>query len=750
MDNPKVLQERDAIEICNYFLNYCESHITSTVTLSEHYVRPFHTFLPTLLVYIFGSPGTRGWIQTETKNDQDEAIKSLLSVNGHFFQALVKLSVYPEYSYDLVTESLPFDVREILSTGAIHLLPRVYQNCSYLDASKTVSSVNIRTTATRQSTLLPTTVGGDRKIRFNMLQFYLYYFASVPTWPPLVPTPLPHQPTSSGTSYTRGATAVVATTNTNTNTLLPSRQVEYGTIRNTTGSTISNNTTTANSTSPNLPPGITRTIILSVYGDVFEDYFTRFVPISVYNEFPQIVQTFFLDACIELWIRTSWVNSGQKLSMEQMHFITKFVRNVVRHDLKQCLSNEKSIYYSVYASVKDELFFMLSRLALNWSKSDDYLQVMELWAIWAAPWRLGAEPHTLEKEEYSPITHGWALFILDNIPFYYSIVDIILQRANTFEYKDVIQQAGPVSSFTDTGSIRGQLRILYRLINALKARGLLDFLGHVERGLESFHSNAINIIAANANNPFKQISTLCHGTDAWDGRVQEKLHKVYKLFVELDGGFGNTWKTKGLYATEPRSEHLLKALNVLHYAALARQSATNSAKSTQLKSTYDLLAATFKVTGTAHLSVSNNNATTTATTANPVTTANTTIKHRKYQPKMVGLGEGGFLTLEEKLAIRDGKAVCSRDNIYAMGPRAKTYVRSYEDPQLVRWSLQLDAELNNYYNRYLPPQYRPKFLPDALTTRTLARRIHFGYAIVFSLVMVFVLYKIYLLLFYYL
>ncbi|CEP13667.1 hypothetical protein [Parasitella parasitica] len=507
--------------------------------------------------------------------------------------------------------------------------------------------------------------------------------------------------------------SAAANTQMNANTRPSSKPVDYGTIRSTAGSASSSNAAATNSTLHYALPGITRSITLSVYGFVFQKYFDRFVPINERNEFPQTVQTFFLDACIELWIRTTWVKAGKKVSFELMHYVTKFVRNVVRHDLRQALSNEKSVYYVVYASVKEELFFMLSRLALNWSRSDDYLLVVELWAIWAAPWRIGAEPHSLETEGYLPITHGWAPFILDNIPSYYSIVDTFLQRASTFEYKDLIQQAGPVPSITDTGSIRGQLRILYRLINVFKAQGLVDFMSHVERGLEIFHSDAVNIMAANANSPFKQISKLCHRTDAHDRHVQEKIHKIYKLLVELDGGgSGSVWKTKGLYGTEPRSENLLKSLNVLHNAALARQDASDLNKSRQLKGTYDLLADTFNITGTTHLLNLNNDTATTTTI--PSAAANITVQHRKYQPKIVGLGEGGFLTLEEKLAIRDGKAVCSRDNIRAMGPRAETYVRSFEDPQLVRWSLQLDAELNNYYNRYVPIQHRPNFLPNKL------------------------------------
>jgi hypothetical protein len=49
-------------------------------------------------------------MQIETQLVQDNAIKSLLSPDGRFFQALLKLSTYSEFSYDLVTERLPVTI----------------------------------------------------------------------------------------------------------------------------------------------------------------------------------------------------------------------------------------------------------------------------------------------------------------------------------------------------------------------------------------------------------------------------------------------------------------------------------------------------------------------------------------------------------------------------------------------------------------------------------------------------------------
>jgi hypothetical protein len=58
MDDIAVFKDRNIIGICDYISNICELYIHST-TLTEPLVRPFYTFFPTLLVYIFGSPNAR-------------------------------------------------------------------------------------------------------------------------------------------------------------------------------------------------------------------------------------------------------------------------------------------------------------------------------------------------------------------------------------------------------------------------------------------------------------------------------------------------------------------------------------------------------------------------------------------------------------------------------------------------------------------------------------------------------------------
>ncbi|KAI7906904.1 uncharacterized protein BX663DRAFT_539692 [Cokeromyces recurvatus] len=759
MTNPSILQERSIVVICEHVSNYCEQYINSATNLSPHYLRSFHSFLPDFLVHVFGSPTTRGWIQTEIQPVQEEAIKKLLSINGPFFQALLKLSLYPEYSYILVQESLPVsvDIRQILSTGAIHLLPPVYKDCTDIGTSATTPTnpLDIKAAATRQSTLISSNVGGNRKIKLNILQFYLYYFVSVPTWPPLSP-PSPSFPstssqptfTTSFTNFTKGGTTTTTTTTATNTTVNNSKMYSYGTISNTSStlnSSLSSNNTNTNP--PHLIPGKLRTMIYSVYDSVLEEYLTQLIPIGTSNSFPNIVNTFLFDACMELWIRTTWVSSGQRLSNEIMHYITTFVKYIVKHNLRDCVLNERSLFYQVYSTLRDELYTLISRLALNWCKQDDYLQVVELWSIWAAPWRFGATPRSSEKQDYTPILHGWSPFILDNILYYTSLVNILLQRTSTFPYKDNSiqqqqqqqQQKTYTSGYNDGGTMGGHLRILYRIINVIKARELVELLASIEKGLEKFQTGSVGIMTGSplSNKPFKRLSLIAYGTDKFDSVIEEKLKRAYDMLVLLEGQTGGIWKPKGLYTNDiqPRSEALLKTLNAIYNAILVREgknlNIVNSQKAAeqlnQLKEVYRILTTLFNVTDTSHLVL---NTSTTHTSQPKSITPTTNTSTAEYKQKLAGLSNGGFLTEKEIELVRQGKMICAEDNVPTVGNRSQNIARSYELSILVHWTLLIDQKLNFYYNNLLSENIRPSFLPKRLTTRPLANPVDIIYIVI--------------------
>ncbi|KAG2199981.1 hypothetical protein INT47_000331 [Mucor saturninus] len=720
MENSKPMKDQNAAATCQYFSKYCEMYINNVSVPTGKKVKSFHKTFPQLLVCMFGAPSKRGWIQTEMTPIQNKAIRDLLSVNGQFFQALIKLSAYPEYSFDIITDALPADVKKVLSIGSVHLLPKVYSNSTYIVSSSNSNATDIRATATRQATLLPSVMGGDRKIRFTMLQFYLYYFLSAPTWPPLSassPTP---------------ATTTTATTNT-FNSQIPRTPTSaynapktptYGTS---TYGTIRPTTSTATAPGQYLSPGVTQAIKLGVYSSLLDEYLQRMITIQPSDtSFPPFINSFLFDACMELWIRTTWIATNGKVNNDLMHYITVFVQYIVKHDIKQCFMDEKLVLTRVYNDMKTELFMLISRLAFNWSKHDDYLNVLDLWSIWAAPWKLGATPRSSDNTEYNPITSGWSKFVLDNLPLYFFLVDVFLQRTSTFTYKEPLPSTTatattttssayttPIttSNFVENFTLSGQLRILCRINNLLKAKGLVEFLGLTEQALKQLKASAYSF----TSDPFKQLAWHVYNTDTMDKVVRQKISDTYKFLVALDG-INGIWNPKGLYAKNMayRSDALLKTLNGMNTAASifeakgwGKQTASKLNKyAAQLKETSSNLHKTFKISNSLHQIVPES---LDPTSKKPVVNTPPPAPTEKLMGKPVEkeaikeaiigprcVGSGALLTQEEIRAVREGRAICSYDNIPAVGIRAKNYIRSYEIAPLVRWSIKTDAKINEH------------------------------------------------------
>ncbi|KAI8336835.1 hypothetical protein BC941DRAFT_514254 [Chlamydoabsidia padenii] len=516
MDNNKVFRDRDLIGICHYLVEYCENYIC-TATVSTEHASAFHTFLPTLLTSIFGSPTVRGWLQTETRPEQDDAIRKLLDPKGVFLASLIKLGAVSTYCYNMTFERLPDDIRRALAAGAIEYLPRVYENCTFLDVSKvTTTLLDLRSSATRQSSIFPRPSKGEFRIRFNMVQFYLYYMVAAATW---TPTTQSTAPMNSKPNYPTTTTTATATTT--TTTTLTIEQQAY------------------------LIPGPFRPLVAGIYPDLIRNYMHVYIPCVVNDSAPYIngVGTFFLDTLVELWLRTVWISSSQKLSNGFIYCLAGFIKYVVGGDLRRCATwqnynnTSPTRYTDVYRSIKDELYLLLSRLALNWRKQDDYIWVLNLWTIWATPWRLGNILITkdgLQQQQQqeegkgvtgslnmdltpSPLDEGWAYFILDNGWYYLTLVDTFLQRISTFTYPDKVSPPPllpsssntnitrngnppttynrptysappppppPTSSPLDGDSIYGELDIFNQLVSIWKLKDMVVFLGMIEDGLD--------------------------------------------------------------------------------------------------------------------------------------------------------------------------------------------------------------------------------------------------------------------------
>ncbi|ORX58717.1 hypothetical protein DM01DRAFT_1381392 [Hesseltinella vesiculosa] len=444
MEKHQAFKSKDVTTICTHVLQYCDEFINFAPDILPDASSSLHTFLPSLLTCIFGAPKTRGWIQTELTNEQDRAIQHLLQPKSAFIAALIKLSTQSDFCYDVLTDKLPDDIRRALTTGSVQYLPRIYNECIYLDKSKVINSIDYRAAATRQASVFPMAGTGEYRVRFNMIQFFLYYMTTAPTWPPLLPpSPTPASATSSINPFARSALPF-----TSSSTTTPS-----ATATSTTASTTSQPpTNTVESTF--LLPGKIRPIREGVYLQLIQQYMATFIP-YVINEAEACVpgiEFFFQDALMEIWVRSLWIPSGQKLSLDMVTCLFMFVKYVITGDLRRAvISNADSLFGRLYQQLKVDYYLLLSRCALNWQREDSYIWLLNLWTLWSSPWKYtsteilqGAPKNRDEwsrfkskaRVDHSPLDEGWALFLLDNACYYVTLVDVFLQRLSTSTLPD--------------------------------------------------------------------------------------------------------------------------------------------------------------------------------------------------------------------------------------------------------------------------------------------------------------------------
>ncbi|KAI9495711.1 hypothetical protein BDB00DRAFT_212503 [Zychaea mexicana] len=593
VDLLKAFQSKSIPGACDYLQDYCDVYINTTVMSMEH-ARSLHSALPGILTVVFGSPTSRGWIHIENQPEHDAAIRRAFRRDGPFLKALMFLAKYPNYSYDMAPEAFSEDVRKALAAGATQYLPRLYTNCVHFEKRSRTGTSDIRESAIRQSTIFPRPLSGEYRVKFNIVQFFLHHVVKVATHnTPTIPvTAAPPSAFASRMSSTMSTMSNVATSSsvsasTNSSSLGGSRIAGP----NSSATSLSNQQLHQQQQYNQQPRP--RSIIGSVYEQLMKEYMRHFIPCGQPTDFHPAVGTFFLDECIETWIRNTWVAPMQKLGPGRMHFIALFVRYIVSGDLRRCYSDNATwnSYRMVYNSVKDHLYAMISRLAFNWARDDDYLQVISLWSLWTMPWMLGARPNGTENQTFRPIADSWAQFIMENVLFYIPLTIMFLQRIRTFTYPDIPLPPAPTTTapfphfHTQTLSMSttaratatmpatpkpsNQIRITCTLINVFKAEGLVDFLSHVEQALVRLQEETTPTTTASAVHVNRQAIDVLAARYFGDQKnhVQAILKKTYDDLIQLNGG---TWTCTNLFIKEasPRSKPLVESLDALDQASI--------------------------------------------------------------------------------------------------------------------------------------------------------------------------------------
>ncbi|KAI8878201.1 hypothetical protein K501DRAFT_336920 [Backusella circina FSU 941] len=724
MENSKAFLDNDVVGICSEVLNHCNSYILNQTHVSPTQAYFLYSFLPTLLDRILGSPSKRGLIQLDLPPDQINAMLQLLSVNGAFLKALCLLSNLPQYSYELITSNLSAslfkDIGEVLSSGAVQLLPRVYNNTCNTVRSKSDNAFVLRTSATSHSTLLPQSGKDNRTIRFNMLQFYLFHFVSVPTFASTTPSSFTVSKQASYNATTSSIPKTIQTTpltsmynnntldNNNNNNNVNNTQRQNKPFQYTSSFDNNLNNNSSNSYRSSQPPLLKAgTLTRGPYKNLLRDYFATYIPRN-----QTACDTFFLDTCIELWIRTISVPSNGKLNDDLMHYITYFIQYIVASDLRR----EDNVW--IYESCHQEIYLLISRLLLNYN-DEQYLSVVDLWSIWASPWRFGEAPRSVMPHQQAI---SFSKVILENVPAYFQLVDIILSKTSRYTFTNM-RKASPILSPENVLSIENvdhQIRILHRLNNVLYTDHLKPMLSLMEYALYKIDAG-ITYLEGATDNPFPPLSR-CTGLSLTD--LFQRMTSWHGIMTALDGGI---FKKRFLYIpNETRFENLMKTVSQIRQAITKMESNSilgvsvlqRKQQVTELKKAEEKLRFVFDISKDIPI----------VTAPSPTTSKPIDIIKRPASPPQAGLSNGGFLTPEELKLVMEGRLLCSRKNVPKVGRRPRTVVRSYEWGEVLLWTVDMEDRINPWYVKNVPAKWKEKLnLPDQICIRFLAAPINWPY-----------------------
>ncbi|GAB5587324.1 hypothetical protein Unana1_02224 [Umbelopsis nana] len=683
----------------------------------------------------------RGWLHLELKQQESNAIFALLEPNGPFFSCIKKMQYQRQFAYEILPNKLPQSTQAFFKPSAYHLLPPLYSERMQVYSPDhliyTTPAHPSRQLSFSQSSLGRRFTGAvagpsDVKLTFSAYEFFIFnllHGAIWNTYKPEVAKPL--YPMAAFGQQAFGQRPVAT---------------------------------------PNRPlPPQPKSMVNTIYASLLEDYIGWALPTAGRGmKASKEESVFFFQAAAEVWVGETVPSTSQRVPNEVMHCVREISSAVLQLDMRKCTStfgpNTETIG-AAHTALKDAMYIWLKAAISNWPLDDSFLDVVNLWSMWAAPWGLGSAARSKEDTTTKPIEEGWGMYIIQNFLLYQPLVQSILQRAARYGYADSNPKhnyyvRSVATGYRDSGTVRGEVRILSRVKNVLIYEGVAPLLSEIEKAMST---NPIT--RSGPRSEFSLEPTSLHQVDRVLLSVLPELRITIGILERPD------WSPSPLY-----SEYTPGAQNTVHgtllalkhaidlrYSMLPRKQAAgpsgdwmskvvNSSQGVpigrspvssevaerltlQIDAMQKLAQSLGNIFGVPQAEL--DNFALAHSSESDVGTGSTPSKKSQAKTLFAQLSQQvrqrGFLSSEGKQEVQAGLRKCSNLDVPALGPRAEHMVRSYELAVLVPIVVFIDRHLNRYYHRFVPET--SNVFPSRLTVRPLAAWINLVYLILLVLVL---------------
>ncbi|KAH8547896.1 hypothetical protein BGW37DRAFT_470649 [Umbelopsis sp. PMI_123] len=462
------LNYNDIIGTCNTLKSFFTQYTSIIIDASNGIAKTFHAQLPKILAEIFGSSAKRGWLQIATTKQEDKAVYELLEPNGPFFICILQMQYQRHFAYEILPNKLPANIQAFFKPSAYHLLPPIYsdrmqaysaEQMTYTDnANPLYQSRQLSASQAAIGRRIAGTTAGttDVKLTFSAYEFFIFNLLHGAIWNTYkqeVVKPLHHMTFPTQAFGQRPA--------------IPQNR--------------------------SLQPQA-KCMLNTMYAPLLEAYVAWALPTSAGGmKARKDESNFFFQAASEVWVNENIPSQGQRVTDEVLFCIATLSRAIMQQDLRKTTTigtfhpNSDVISFA-HMSMKDCMYIWLKQAIANWPMEDSFLEVANLWSMWAAPWRFGDPARSEADDKTKPIEEGWGLYIAHNFLFYHTLVQLLLLRAARFGYAESSPRYSYIirsvsTRYKDNGTVKGEVRSLLRLVNVLSLDAVVPLLSEIEQAL---------------------------------------------------------------------------------------------------------------------------------------------------------------------------------------------------------------------------------------------------------------------------
>ncbi|KAG0262943.1 sphingomyelin phosphodiesterase 4, neutral membrane (neutral sphingomyelinase-3) [Mortierella polycephala] len=551
---------------CKNLTNYLEQCFDSDV-----HAKGFYEFLPKFCQILFGSKESRGWLHLPLSKAEEDPLHEMLVPGGIFMRFLLSRFMDTGFIYEMVPDSLPRRTQLKLDPTQYLGLPPIY--LSRVNLVKTTATIGTQKTITQVTKV---------NLNFNMLEYFLFYFAYALTLDD-------DDVNCRGIRRTDPKMAFrVNGPPTNSQASTSSRQSNW-------------------TATPTLKPPASRVLVEGSFFDMYRKYLHYFVPIpdpiqggsspapkadakiqpfnifkdtSIENSTDQqqtklSISEFFIGTLVELWLGQNdrsvdnrtirYIQPGADIA-ECVHYL---ISHLAKDDLSQYIlggdlvrshgevgqgKNATNVVgmarRSAYQYIHPQLYTFLQLGLKFWTLDDTFRSLVGAWVAWITPWRYGLNDPPLTGEI---VTEKWQVpfllslllqpFVFDNLLFYTALLELYMPRMSN------APQSSRSLTIPAPFTLSKELRSIQKVMTVFKAQNLKEILKVAEQAIvwpenfsdtsfaafEAFSDGALG--GAGSGRPDVTSAFLASMVNALQRQVQqlEGSHYKYEALFLVEG-----------------------------------------------------------------------------------------------------------------------------------------------------------------------------------------------------------------------